>query len=337
VIVLKNSLVTPFYRTFQVCKLLLYGVEDAVRQLLAVRGVRLNEAPQGRTTPGFILLGVAERVPEFGELKGSPVTVWHIPSDILPISRAELERWCVDMPPGRHWLLSQRELPGDLYSIFPADSQVVAWGPNKMSVWFGEAILSGELKVSLLDEHELKTNPETSSTESESSETRLVEAVVNLDSWLIQKNLETALTSPVFLKGKIWEVKGEIVSPKGDSERDIWMIIENPWSSDLSIFENEEKNYATPSLRVILPPENRWMKREQLISKLPSLLDARRQGESEQSENSVRSIMLEWWRVDLESISIRSIDAFFPAWILHVEGREDVLLHGINGRTYPLP
>ena len=206
-----------------------------------------------------------------------------------------------------------------------------------MSIWFGEAILSGDLKVSLPDEHGLKTNSETSSPEYERSEIRLVEAVINLDSWLLQKNLESALTSPVFLKGKIWEVKGEIVSPKGDSERDIWMIIEDPWSSNLSIFENKEKNYGTPNLRVIPPPENRWMKREQLISKLPSLLDARRQGESEQNENSVRSIMLEWWRVDLESTTIRSIDALFPAWILHVEGREDVLLHGINGRTYPLP
>ena len=312
-------------------------MEDAVRQLLAVRGVRLNESPRGTTTPGFILLGVAERVPEFGEVKGSPVTVWHIPSDILPISRAELERWCVDMPSGRHWLLSQRELPGDLSTIFPDDSQVVAWGPSKMSVWFGEAILSGDLKVSLPDEHEVKTNSETPSPEYESSEIRLVEAVINLDSWLVQKNLESALTSPVFLKGKIWEVKGEIVSPKGDSERDIWMIIEDPWSSNLSLFEDKEKNYATPNLRIILPPEKRWMKREQLISKLPSLLDARRQGESEQSENSVRSIMLEWWRVDLESLTIRTIDAVFPAWMLHVAEREDVLLHGINGRTYPLP
>ena len=312
-------------------------MEDAVRQLLAVRGVRLNESPRGTTTPGFILLGVAERVPEFGEVKGSPVTVWHIPSDILPISRAELERWCVDMPSGRHWLLSQRELPGDLSTIFPADSQVVAWGPSKMSVWFGEAILSGDLKVSLPDEHEVKTNSETPSPEYESSEIRLVEAVINLDSWLVQKNLESALTSPVFLKGKIWEVKGEIVSQKGDSERDIWMIIEDPWSSNLSLFEDKEKNYATPNLRIMLPPEKRWMKREQLISKLPSLLDARRQGESEQSENSVRSIMLEWWRVELESLTIRTIDAVFTAWMLHVAEREDVLLHGINGRTYPLP
>tara|TARA_Y100000741_G_C18057290_1_gene478971 strand:+ start:35 stop:655 length:621 start_codon:yes stop_codon:yes gene_type:complete len=206
-----------------------------------------------------------------------------------------------------------------------------------MSVWFGEAILSGDLEVSLPHEHGLKMNSETSSSENERSEIRLVEAVINLDSWLLQKNLENALTSPVFLEGKIWEVKGEIVSPEGDSERDTWMIIEDPWSSNLSIFEDKAKNFATPNLRIIVPPEARWMKREKLISKLPSLLDARRQGESEQTENSVRSIMLEWWRVDLESITIRTIGAVFPAWILNVEGREDVLLHGINGRTYPLP
>ena len=255
-------------------------MEDAVRQLLAVRGVRLEESPQGTTTPGFILLGVAERVPEFGEMKGSSVTVWHIPSDILPISRAELERWCVDVPPGRHWLLSQRELPSDLSSIFPNDSQIVAWGPGKMSVWFGEAILSGDLEVSLPNEYRLKKNSDTSSPENEGSEIRLVEAVINLESWLLQKNLENALTYPVFLEGKIWEVKGNIISPEGDSERDIWMIIEDPWSLNLSIFEDKEKNYATPNLRIISPPEKRWMKREKLISKLPSLLDARRQGES---------------------------------------------------------
>ena len=77
-------------------------MEDAVRQLLAVKGVRLTEPSQLSNIPGFILLGVAERVPEFGEINGSPVTVWHIPSDLLPVSRAEMERWSVDASPGRH-------------------------------------------------------------------------------------------------------------------------------------------------------------------------------------------------------------------------------------------
>ena len=90
---------------------------------------------------------------------------------------------------GQATLASQSKgASGDLSTIFPADSQVVAWGPSKMSVWFGEAILSGDLKVSLPDEHEVKTNSETPSPEYESSEIRLVEAVINLDSWLVQKS-----------------------------------------------------------------------------------------------------------------------------------------------------
>lgn len=311
-------------------------MEDAVRQLLAVRGVRLNESPSRNATPGFIHLGVAERVPEFGEMTGSQVAVWHVPSDILPLSRAELERWCVDAQPGRHWLLSQRELPEGLSSIFPVDSEVVAWGPSKMSVWFGEAILSGDLEVYAPDEYELKTDSEVLPPTNERSEVRVIEAVIDLSAWLLQKNLENALTTPIFLEGKIWEVKGEIHSPEGESERDTWMIIEDPWSPSLSIFEDKEENYAMPNLRIISPPKERWVKQEQLISKLPSLLDARRQGESKQRENSVRSIMLEWWRVDIDTVTIRNMEAVFPAWILNVEGRDDVLLNAINGRTYPL-
>ena len=90
-------------------------------------------------------------------------------------------------------------------------------------------------------------------------------------------------------------------------------------------------------MRIIKPPESRWKREEELISKLPGILDTRRQGELEQSEDSVRSIMLEWWRVDVKSVTIRPMGAAFPAWVLNVEGRDDVLLHSINGRTYPLP
>ncbi|DAC43406.1 MAG TPA: hypothetical protein HA315_03535 [Candidatus Thalassarchaeaceae archaeon] len=312
-------------------------MEDAVRQLLAVKGVRLAEPSQVSSIPGFMLLGVAERVPEFGEIKGSPVMVWHIPSDLLPVSRAELERWSVDASPGRHWLLSQRELPNYHDSIFPSSSQVVAWGPNKMSIWFGEAILSGDLDVSLPQEEEDAVESGSKLPAANKDEIRLVKSVVNLESWLIQKNLENALTYPVLLEGKLWEVKGEIYSPEGDVEMGKWIIMEDPWSSNLSIFEDREGDNETPQLRVIKPPLSRWKNEEELISKLPAIIDTRRQGESEQSENSVRSIMLEWWRVDVTSVTIRSMEAAFPAWVLSVEGRDDVLLHSINGRTYPLP
>ena len=122
-------------------------MEDAVRQLLSVRGVRLQHTPNNAPSPGFSLLGVAERVPEFGEISGNPVNVWHIQSNLLPVSMAEFERWVVDAPQGRHWILSERRLPAEYGSILPTGLDVVVWGPNDMSVWLGEAILSGELKV----------------------------------------------------------------------------------------------------------------------------------------------------------------------------------------------
>ncbi len=312
-------------------------MEDAVRQLLAVKGVRLTEPSQLSNIPGFILLGVAERVPEFGEIKGSPVTVWHIPSDLLPVSRAEIERWSVDASPGRHWLLSQRELPSDSESIFPSNSQVVAWGPEKMSIWFGEAILSGDLDVSLPRDEGDAVYSDSTFSYADKDEITLINSVINLESWLVQKNLDNALTYPVLLEGRLWEVKGDLYSPEGNMERDTWIVMEDPWSSNLSLFEDKGNGNETPHLRIIKPPESRWKREEELISKLPGILDTRRQGESEQSENSVRSIMLEWWRVDVKSVTIRPMGAAFPAWVLNVEGRDDVLLHSINGRTYPLP
>tara|TARA_B100001142_G_scaffold176913_2_gene176630 strand:+ start:9263 stop:10201 length:939 start_codon:yes stop_codon:yes gene_type:complete len=312
-------------------------VEDAVRQLLAVKGVRLTEPSQLSNIPGFILLGVAERVPEFGEIKGSPVTVWHIPSDLLPVSRAEIERWSVDASPGRHWLLSQRELPSDSESIFPSNSKVVAWGPEKMSIWFGEAILSGDLDVSLPRDEGDAVYSDSTFSSADKDEITLINSVINLESWLVQKNLDNALTYPVLLEGRLWEVKGDLYSPEGNMERDTWIVMEDPWSSNLSLFEDKGNGNETPHLRIIKPPESRWKREEELISKLPGILDTRRQGESEQSEDSVRSIMLEWWRVDVKSVTIRPMGAAFPAWVLNVEGRDDVLLHSINGRTYPLP
>jgi len=312
-------------------------VEDAVRQLLAVKGVRLAEASNVSKAPGFKLLGIAERVPEFGEVKGSSVTVWHVPSDILPISRAELERWAVDANHGRHWLLSQRDLPSDYSSIFPINSQVVAWGPGKMSTWFGEAILSGDLEVYLPPDDGAVAKSESKSAEYYQKPIRLIDAVIDLETWLFQKGLENALTYPVLLGGKLWEVKGEIVSPGGDVERDTWLVMEDPWSSALSLFEDKKDHHKLPNLRVLEPPVSRWNNDDVLISKLPGILDTRRQGETEQTEDSVRSIMLEWWRVDLESITVQSTDAAFPAWVLSIDEREDVILHSVNGRTYPLP
>ena len=115
-------------------------MEDAVRQLLSARGVRLEPSPGIVSSPGFSLLGVAERVPEFGEKGGNPVNVWHLESNLLPVSMAEFERWVVDAPRGRHWILSERKLPEEYISILPTGLEIVVWGPNDLSIWLGEAI-----------------------------------------------------------------------------------------------------------------------------------------------------------------------------------------------------
>lgn len=312
-------------------------MEDAVRQLLSAKGVTLDEFGSHISIPGFILLGVAKRVPEFGEINGASVNVWHIPSDILPISRAELERWSVDAPSGRHWILSQRNLPEDFSSMLPLGSEVVAWGPDEMSVWFGDAILSGDLTVSSpkVFQHQEQIGDK-SAVDHETNLVGTIAPVVNLDSWLVQSGLEGALTYPVLLCCKIWEVNGSIVSPEGDIEENIWSIIEDPWSSSITIFKDSKNMIELPPLRLVHPPDSRWKSDEVLISSLPSILDTRRQGETEQKEDSIRSVMLEWWRVELESIEISSKTSGLPAWVIEVEGREDSVLHGINGRTYPL-
>lgn len=312
-------------------------MEDAVRQLLSARGVRLEPSPGVVSSPGFSLLGVAERVPEFGEKGGNPVNVWHFESNLLPVSMAEFERWVVDAPRGRHWILSERKLPEEYTSILPPGLEIVVWGPNDMSVWLGEAILSGELKVTAQITNVDATH--TANTDREGQNHDMVgsiKPIVEIESWLTQKGHEGALTYPILLNCIIWKVEGTIVSPAGESENKKWMILEDPWASTISIFDGFDNSFHSPSLRIIDPPPSRWKGTEQIKSLLPSILDSRRQGKTEDADGSVRSIMLEWWRLDASSAIIFPRNIGIPAWLVKLEGREDTVLHGLNGRTYPI-
>ncbi len=312
-------------------------VEDAVRQLLSVRGVRLQHTPNNAPSPGFSLLGVAERVPEFGEISGNPVNVWHIQSNLLPVSMAEFERWVVDAPQGRHWILSERRLPAEYGSILPTGLDVVVWGPNDMSVWLGEAILSGELKVTSRTTNLDVTHTHYTDEDRENHDmSGSIKPIVEIESWLTQKGYEGVLTTPVLLNCIIWEVEGVINSPSGETEYKKWMVLEDPWASTISIFHGFDNSSISPSLRVVNPPLSKWKGTEEMKSLLPSILDSRRQGKTEDNEGSVRSIMLEWWRLDVKSTKISPRNVGIPAWIIKLEGMEDTVLHGLNGRTYPI-
>ena len=46
--------------------------------------------------------------------------------------------------------------------------------------------------------------------------------------------------------------------------------------------------------------------------------------------------MLEWWRLDASSAIIFPRNIGIPAWVVKLVGRDDTVLHGLNGRTYPI-
>ena len=46
--------------------------------------------------------------------------------------------------------------------------------------------------------------------------------------------------------------------------------------------------------------------------------------------------MLEWWRVDLDTLSLESSYAQIPAWILMFEDGGKKILHSRNGQTYEI-
>ena len=54
--------------------------------------------------------------------------------NLLPVSMAEFERWVVDAPRGRHWILSERKLPESTFSI-ATGLEIVVWG--RMICQFG--------------------------------------------------------------------------------------------------------------------------------------------------------------------------------------------------------
>ena len=75
-------------------------MDDAIGDLLKLRGVELSKAESVTESFGFRCLGIAEKIPELQSDNSSSVYVWHISKGILPVSVAEAERWLVDVPGG---------------------------------------------------------------------------------------------------------------------------------------------------------------------------------------------------------------------------------------------
>ena len=150
-----------------------------------------------------------------------------------------------------------------------------------------------------------------------------------------QSGREGSLTSPILLKARIWKIEGFLTGPEGDRLPSSWEVIEDPWASSLGLREEISEN-ANVMIRMVEPPIGKWLSEGALLDRLPSILDKKMQGGSEADEGPVRSIMLEWWRVDTDSLSVSKKMLGIPGWVIDTQGREGVILHGVNGRTFPI-
>jgi|Marorgknorr_s2lv_3_1036020.scaffolds.fasta_scaffold00584_9 hypothetical protein len=310
-------------------------MDGTVRDLLYLRGVRLSPSEGLPEIIGFRCLGMAEKIPDILGETGALVHIWHVSSEMLPVSAAEAERWLVDASSGRHWILSEREFEESAIDLLISSAQVELWQPDKLARWIGEAVLSGDL---------LTERPEQMSSESEevgeieppqNSVVRTVlSSKIDLDEWLIQRGMDHVETTPILLQATIWAVKGSLISPGDEAEFGEWLVLEDPWARKLEIHDESEMMDNAPRLREITVSGSMWLSDTDLRTMLIGILEARRQKQAVQdSESPVRSTMLERWRFDSESAELTRLPAAIPAWILSRDGRDEIL-HSRNGRTY---
>tara|TARA_B100000959_G_scaffold261087_1_gene298277 strand:+ start:469 stop:1398 length:930 start_codon:yes stop_codon:yes gene_type:complete len=308
-------------------------MESAVRDLLVNRALRLRPVQLATTVHGFHCLGIAARVPDIGMDDSREVYVWHVPADLLPLTEQELERWSVDAPEGRHWILSERELLLDNSQY--SEPEIVLWGPEEVSLWIGRAVMSGELKA-----HQPYNQNENSipiDKEGETHEkTDFLKPIIDVSNWLSVRGMEGATYTPVLLGAKTWVVTGDLEGPEGELERNTWKLNEDPWSSKIEIFDESERLENVPDLQVLSPPDDSWIAEENLPGMVGKLLEVRRQdGTTSSGENGpVRSMLLQRWSFRSDSARLGQRPLFLPGWIIHEQ--ENILLHGRIGRTFEL-
>ena len=311
-------------------------MDDAIGDLLKLRGVELSKAESVTESFGFRCLGIAEKIPELQSGNSSSVYVWHISKGILPVSVAEAERWLVDVPRGAHWVLSEREFQEQASKLLYSELKIELWSPKKLSQWIGEAVLSGELTAhaALFPSTEKTTEDEEKYASAENL--IILQAKINLDEWSIQRGIEYLDAKPILLQARIWNIVGALVSPDGKREEGEWRVLEDPWADRLELYNSESRLQNPLNLRIINSQDNKLLSESDLRVMLVGILETRKQRKKQTSEGtSVTSTMLERWSFDSEGAHLESLPAAIPGWILDYDGRKEIL-HSRNGRTYDL-
>ncbi len=308
-------------------------MELAIRKLLENRAIMLRPSPVESPPHGFTCIGIAKRVLDLHPSDNREVFVWHVPSDLLSLSEQELERWMVDAPTGRHWILSERELSPDSSSFNSSD--VIFWGPDAISKWIGQAVLSGELVARNPSGMPIDDLPLSDPENHYNCEPISLKPAFDPAYWLAHRGMEGAVITPVLLNAKLWTVSGDLVGPSQEVEHDRWFVIEDPWSARLRILDHSDRADNTPDLRTISPADISWLSEPRLHVEIRKLLEVRKRGSVEETDSSghVKSMLLETWSFRSESAQFHESALFIPGWIIQTTGK---ILHGSNGRTYNL-
>ena len=311
-------------------------MEEIVRAILKSRTVSLESVSDEYDIYGFKCLGIAEKLLDIDDVNGSSVYIWHVKNDILSVSKNEIERWAIDAPGTRHWILSERKIPEIILQSLPKDFQVIFWGPEKLSRWVGESVLRGELVVKSSDIEELPIlDNKTEYIENYGDkEVLTLKPLISLDDWLKTEPSGSFNSIPVYILVKIWKINGFVVGPESIEENKKWVLVEDPWMEKLYHFRNEDLLLNPPELQKIIPSDSNWLSIKSLKERLKPILDYRKKENLSTATDLVKSTMLEWWRVDIQSLELEFEYAQIPAWMINFEDGEQKILHSQSGKIY---
>ena len=202
-----------------------------------------------------------------------------------------------------------------------------------ISNWIGDAVMSGELQT-MADTTIANNGPITEDNNFDPHSLPMtLQPIIDIENWLAQRGFDGESHYPVLLEGKLWTIKGRILGPDGESEEKIWSLIEDPWSSTISILENSEKSTQSADLRIIPPLGGNWLDQDSVSHEACKLLEVRKKGQSNDSpSSSVKSMLLERWVFDSSTAIFFETKLLLPAWVVHTP--DERVLHARNGRTY---
>jgi len=317
-------------------------MESLIRDLLFQLGASLAPPPLHTPCPGISLLGVLSNPPttRSGPKLSVGTHVWHAHDGWAPLDNLEIERWLVDSPSGSHWLLSERPLRLE-QKPKRSDVQYEVWGPNELAQWLGNAVLNGDLNASVPQnvpstiveiEDVERTTPSINKTGPSALRPQF-----ELENVLERLTLSHAEPRPILLSARIWVVTGILRGPGDSADRQLWELLEDPFTGEIDHIGKIETLDFIPKLERIEPSS--WISKSEIAPKLASLCDERRHYTVTESSgvSQVQGSVLHWWKLDPSSAEMTPHLALLPAWQLRIPDRGMAIVHGLTGQLIPMP